>query len=149
MLPIRSILYPTDFSESSAQAYRVACSLARDYGAKLIVLHVAPPETVYSGLIAAPSPNLYHAELEKWLEHLEIAVAGIRVEHRLKEGDPAKEILGLAGEVSCDLIVMGSHGRTSLERLLVGSVAETVFRHASCPVLIVRAPLAAHTPPLV
>jgi quercetin dioxygenase-like cupin family protein len=63
------------------------------------------------------------------------------VEHRLAEGDPAEEVLRLASALRCDLIVMGTHGRTGLGRILTGSVAEAVLRKADCPVMVVRTPL--------
>ncbi len=63
------------------------------------------------------------------------------VERRLLQGDAAREILGVAKDMKCDLIVLGTHGRTGLGRLLMGSVAEQVVRHASCPVLTVKMPL--------
>jgi quercetin dioxygenase-like cupin family protein len=66
---------------------------------------------------------------------------GIRVEHRLAEGDSPAEILRLAQVLPADMIVMGSHGRTGIRRLLTGSVAEEVLRKATCPVLVIRAPL--------
>jgi nucleotide-binding universal stress UspA family protein len=59
----------------------------------------------------------------------------------LQEGDPATEILRIAQECKCDLIVMGTHGRTGVARLLMGSVAEHVVRKAECPVLVVKTPL--------
>jgi nucleotide-binding universal stress UspA family protein len=62
------------------------------------------------------------------------------LEHRLVEGDAATVILQVATEIKCDLIVMGTHGRTGLSRLLMGSVAEQVVRNASCPVLTVKTP---------
>jgi nucleotide-binding universal stress UspA family protein len=68
------------------------------------------------------------------------------VEYRITQGDAAAEILRLAEETKCDLIAMGTHGRTGLERLVVGSVAETVMRKAHCPVLTVRSPSSAHAP---
>ena len=63
----------------------------------------------------------------------------VRLERRLAKGDPADEILRLADTLSCDLVVMGTHGKTGLGRLLTGSVAETVLRKAKCPVLVVKA----------
>ena len=66
----------------------------------------------------------------------------VHVEHRLEEGDAAKRILEVAQEIQAGLIVMGTHGRTGLGRLLLGSVAEHVLRKATCPVLTVRVPLA-------
>jgi nucleotide-binding universal stress UspA family protein len=64
----------------------------------------------------------------------------VQLEYRLGTGDPATEILRLAGETKCDLIVMGTHGRTGLTRLVLGSVAEEVLRQAPCPVLAVKTP---------
>jgi nucleotide-binding universal stress UspA family protein len=64
---------------------------------------------------------------------------GVDVEHRLVEGDPAAEILKMAAQTGCDLIVMGTHGRSGLPRWFTGSVAEEVIRHAPCPVLIAKA----------
>jgi len=67
----------------------------------------------------------------------------IRVEHRLAEGDPAEEILRLSEAVHCNLVVMGTHGKTGLGRYLTGGVAEAVLRKAVCPVLVVKTPLRA------
>jgi quercetin dioxygenase-like cupin family protein len=64
----------------------------------------------------------------------------IRVEHRVTEGDPADEVLRLCEALHCDVVVMGTHGRTGLGRLLTGSVAEAVLRKATCPVLVVKTP---------
>jgi nucleotide-binding universal stress UspA family protein len=133
MLPIRAILHPTDFSERSGYAFQLACSLARDHGARLIVLHVMPVPLVQE-------KRLYREEMAEELNRLGAPDAQVRVEHRLEEGDPATQILRVAQETTCDLIVLGSHGRTGLDRLLMGSVAEQVVRRASCPVLTVKAP---------
>jgi nucleotide-binding universal stress UspA family protein len=146
MLAIKSILFPTDFSERSEVAFRLACSLARDHGARLIVLHVvAPPQTVaYEAMPMLPAyPPGYREELETRLRSLK-APAGVAVDYRLEEGFAAAEIVTLAAEASADLIVMGTHGRTGLGRLLLGSVAEQVLRKAKCPVLTVKAPFAEH-----
>jgi nucleotide-binding universal stress UspA family protein len=130
---IQKILHPTDFSESSGYAFQLACSLARDRGARLIVLHVMPVPLVQE-------KRLYREEMAEELNRLAARDGQIRVEHRLEEGDPATQILRVAQETGCDLIVLGSHGRTGLDRLLMGSVAEQVVRRASCPVLTVKAP---------
>src|SRR5205814_7121380 len=66
--------------------------------------------------------------------------ASLRVEHRVAVGNPANEVLSLARALNCDVIVMGTHGRTGLDRLLTGSVAEEVLRKADCPVMVVRTP---------
>jgi nucleotide-binding universal stress UspA family protein len=141
MLPIRTILHPTDFSERSELAFRLACSLARVHGAHLIVLHVAelPMAVAGEGLVMLP-PALDLEPLREQLRQIRPEDPKIPVEHRLVQGAAATEILEMAGETKCDLVVMGTHGRTGLGRLLMGSVAEQVVRKASCPVLTVKTP---------
>jgi universal stress protein A len=139
MAPIHTILHPTDFSEQAEYALRLACSLARDYGARLIVLHVIPPPpVVYGEGVIPPDPEGQREEHRAQLHQLPIPVAGIPVERRLADGDPAAAIIRAAQEFGTDLIVMGTHGRTGLGRLLMGSVAERVMRRAPCPVLTVK-----------
>jgi nucleotide-binding universal stress UspA family protein len=143
MLPIHTILHPTDFSERSALAFRLACALARDYGARLVVLHVtAPPLVAYGeGVVIAPTEAETHHDREREeLRRLRPADPKVVAEHLLLEGDPVSAILGVAQDAHVDLIVMGTHGRTGLRRLLMGSVAEQVVRRAPCPVLTVRTP---------
>ncbi len=145
MLPIHTILHPTDFSAYSDDALRLSCSLARDYGARLVVLHVLErPVVAYAGVMTAPPPPPPSAEerrsLQEQLQRVRPADPAITVEHVLEEGDPAAAVLAVARERACDLIVMGTHGRTGLRRLLMGSVAEQVLRGAPCPVLTVTSP---------
>lgn len=143
MLPIRTILHPTDFSERSGYAFQLACALTRDYGARLVVLHVAPrPVIAYGEGILPPDPEAVFQEAKEQLARLEVPGGNVRAERRLEEGDPTTEILRVAREINADLIVLGTHGRTGLARLLMGSVAEEVVRKASCPVLTVTHPLA-------
>ena len=147
MLPLHTILHPTDFSERSEYAFRLACSLARDYGARLVALHVVtPPVVIYGDGIVPLDPGPERAAAKERLERLEAPRTGTRLEHRLAEGDPAEEILRVAREIAADLIVMGTHGRTGLRRLLMGSVAERVVRGAACPVLTVRTPFPTNVP---
>jgi nucleotide-binding universal stress UspA family protein len=130
MLPIRTVLYPSDFSESSNFAFPLACTLARDYDARLVVAHVADrimPSYTRGEII--PLPELVPRDPK------------VRVEHRLAAGDAATEILRLAKETQADVIVMGTHGRTGLARVLMGSVAEQIVRKAPCPVVTVKIPL--------
>jgi nucleotide-binding universal stress UspA family protein len=148
MLPLKTILYATDFSEQAKFALRMACSLAADHGARLIMLHVMPPATVGFG-----------EELTQWvyedgvdharsrLKDLEPNNQAIEVETRLQEGNPAAVIVDVARETGASLIVLGTHGRTGLSRILMGSIAEEVLRKAPCPVLTVKAnvPLAKPT----
>jgi nucleotide-binding universal stress UspA family protein len=140
MLNISVILCPTDYSERSDFAFRIACSLARDYRAKLVLLHVALRSVTIEGEAAiAPRSEAYFQEESDKLESVSVP-AGVRAERFVREGDPAGEILRAAQFTNADLIVMGTHGWTGLARLLAGSVAEQVMRRAPCPVLTVRTP---------
>ena len=142
MLPLATILHPTDFSEHSEFAFRLACALARDYKARLVLLHVIPPPMViYAGgpVPAETWPSV--EEVKEKLTQLEGQAHHVRVESQVMEGDPVDMILRAAEETHSDVIVMGTHGRTALARLLLGSVAESVLRKAPCPVLTAK-PLA-------
>jgi nucleotide-binding universal stress UspA family protein len=128
MICIRTILYPTDFSSYSNQAYFHAVGLAESYGAKLTVAYVMQP---------GGGNRTY------WREQLEQVRPGnpnIAVNHVLLEGDPATEIDRYSAEAHIDVIVIGTHGRTGEERLRLGSVAEKVMREAPCSVLVVKLP---------
>jgi len=142
MLAIHTILHPTDFSDRSEFAFRLACALARDYEARLILLHVMTSPVIVYGEGVVPPLSL-EDDRERWEEELHRLGASdpsIHVEHRLEEGDSVTQILAVAKETSADLVVIGTHGRTGLSRLLMGSVAEQVVRKAPCPVLTVRTP---------
>ncbi len=142
---IQTILHPTDFSENSRPAFQTACALARDYHATLLVLHVMAP-SVSPLMQGLPPDPLRSAESQESVARLpwpQPSDTQIRVEHRLCEGDAAEEILRSTEAQRCDLVVMGTHGKTGLGRLLTGSVAEEVLRKAVCPVLVVRTPLRA------
>jgi nucleotide-binding universal stress UspA family protein len=141
MLPIRTILHPTDFSECSAYAFQMACSLAHDYGARLVLVHVRPPLVIYGDLPPVPpEPPEVLQQVHDRLSQMWPPDPGVSVERHLVKGDPAAEILRLARLSPCDLIVMGTHGLIGLDRLLMGSVAEQVMRKAPCPVLTVKVP---------
>jgi nucleotide-binding universal stress UspA family protein len=141
MLPIRTVLHPTDFSEASQPAFELACALARDYKARLVLLHATPPTRVYApDGIAMPFPPEEEYDARVRLARLRPADPIVEVEHYVVEGDPADEIMKAAARLHADVIVLGTHGNTGLTRLLVGSVAEHVMRKAPCPVLTVRAP---------
>lgn len=148
---IQKILYPTDFSDSARYAFQSACALAKSNDATLIVLHVMMPSSSPVQMRPLPDP-LRSAESQESVASLpwpQPSDPRIRVEHRMTEGDPADEILRLSAALSCDLIVMGTHGRTGLGRLLTGSVAEEVLRKAICPVLVVKTPVRAASEPEV
>ena len=142
MLAVHTILHPTDFSEHSKYAFWLACALARDYGARLVIVHVvAAPAIVYGEGVVPPNAEELRAAAREQLDGLRVPQGNVRAERRLQEGDAVTAILGVAQELHADLIVMGTHGRTGLGRLLMGSVAEQVVRKASCPVLTVKMPL--------
>jgi nucleotide-binding universal stress UspA family protein len=135
MFPIRTILHPTDFSEPSEYAFCLACSLARDHNARLLVLHVAQPPV--EGL---PRPPDYECKLWGELQRIQAPDLKVHLEHLLREGDASTEIPRIARECHCDLIVMGAHGWARGDRLLMGSVTHAVFSNAPCLLLIVRPP---------
>jgi nucleotide-binding universal stress UspA family protein/quercetin dioxygenase-like cupin family protein len=142
---IQTILHPSDFSANSRFAFETACALARDNHADLLVLHVMTPSS--SPILQLPPPDpMRSAESQASLPPMPWPQASdpqIRVTHHVAEGDPAEEVLRLSEAYRCDLIVMGTHGRTGLGRFLTGSVAEAVLRKAGCPVLVVKNPSAA------
>jgi nucleotide-binding universal stress UspA family protein len=130
--PPRVILHPTDYSDCSEEALRLAARLAGDYDAKLVILHVRPAGGGKSGD--------WCEGLRKGLHQLRPSVADIPTEQCVQEGDAAASIVNAARETGCDLIVMGTHGRSGLGRLALGSVAEQVVRQVTCPVLLAKAP---------
>lgn len=144
MLHFKAILHPTDFSEPSDYAFRLAGSLARDHESRLIVLHTVlslGPELVSHGeAVSELQPDAYRQKLWDELRRVRLPDPSVAIEYLLAEGDPANEILRATQATGAELIVMGTHGRTGLQRLLMGSVAEHVIRKATCPVLVVRAP---------
>jgi len=146
-MEIRSILLPTDFSDCGNYALSYAASLARTFGASIICVHVIEPmvPTVgYSGMteplpIADISDQLEDSaerELPKLAECEECS--GLEIEELIVHGEAAAEIVRVAKDRQVDLIVVSSHGRKGLGRILFGSTAEAVVRHAPCPVLVVK-----------
>lgn len=143
MLPFRTILCPIDFSEGSDFAWQLAFALARDHGARLVALHVAePPPFVTHGELqkVLQGTDGYRQELEERLRQFRAPGLAAGLQYRVEDGDPATEIMHAARAMPCDLIVMGTHGRSGIGRLLIGSVAEKVLRRAPCPVLTVKPP---------
>jgi nucleotide-binding universal stress UspA family protein len=137
----KTILFPTDFSSCSDAGLEHATALARDLGAKMLIVHVEEPPIAYGGgemYYGIPEPDT--EELRRMLSRVVPKDPAIPYEHRLLTGSPAQAILDLAKEEGVDLIVMGTHGRTGLTRLLLGSVAEVVVRKAPCPVFTYKEP---------
>jgi universal stress protein A len=141
MFPPRLILVPTDFSEHSRAALHLASSIARQSGAQLVLLYVDPPPLVHGEIVDRRAPD-YQANLRHLIEGTHLPDPGIPIERVLLAGEPADEIVGLATDRQCDLIVIGTHGRGGLLRAVLGSTAERVIRTAPCPVLSVRFPQA-------
>src|SRR5262245_17944182 len=137
----KKILVPVDFSECSEVALDWATVLARDTGAALVIIHVETvPLTTGGGeyIYAIPEPPTQ--ELLERLNKVLPKDPNIPVIHRLLAGDAADAIIRTADSENVDMIVMGTHGRRGITRLLMGSVAEAVVRRASCPVLTVKQP---------
>jgi nucleotide-binding universal stress UspA family protein len=139
-MSFRKILCPTDFSEGSRQALRLAIDkLGAD--AHLVLAHVWQPPYVYGadagipGSVFLETKTLAENALARWKSEAE-RLGAQRVSTVLATGSPWHEIVELARrDHAIDLIVMGTHGYTGLKHLLLGSVAEQVVRHAPCPVL--------------
>ena len=162
-LEVQQILVPVDYSDDAAHALQWAASLAEQYRARLMVLHVigkAVEEVVPQGAgYATQAPACYggmapgsqpfgwqpiiidleaqaHAQVQEFAaRHLPRHLV---VQAQVAVGKPAEAIVRVAHEVGVDLIVMGTHGRTGVRHLLLGSVAEAVIRRARCPVMTVR-----------
>jgi universal stress protein A len=141
---IRRILVPVDFSEESKHAFEYARWLAAQFGSTVDLLHVVslPPFMGTELLLAGPGRE--QKALDKWIREQvgeqmeEFVPAGIEVERRFVIGSAAEGIVDTAKSEGYDLIVMGTHGRTGLGHLLLGSVAQRVLQHAPCPVLTVK-----------
>jgi universal stress protein A len=140
-MSVRKLLFPTDFSHTGDAALALATTLARERGATLLIVHVEEPPAAYGGgEMYYGMPDPVTEDLRTMLKEVVPPDATVPYEHRLITGDPASAITRLAKEESVELIVMGTHGRTGLMRLLMGSVAEAVVRRAPCPVLTLRQP---------
>jgi len=144
---IKQILAPTDFSEHSSRALGDAADLARQFGAKLFLLHVVPDESLEK-LSDAHVPrypvdrvceDLSQEVREQFVSHVTPETRKIlETEILVLPGVPFLEILRVARVKAVDLIVMATHGRTGLSHALMGSVTEKVVRKAPCPVLSIR-----------
>jgi universal stress protein A len=139
---IKRVLVPTDFSDCSKRALLYAVAFAKQFGAEIILTYVAEPYI--------PAPEMMPVETDLLLSRIrqdgqagltqlrESIKEGVKVTSSLRIGHPATEIVAAADELDADLIVLSTHGRTGFGRVLLGSVAEHVTRHAHCPVLTVR-----------
>jgi nucleotide-binding universal stress UspA family protein len=144
MKRMRGILHATDFSRASSRAFASALDLARRQRAQLLLLHVMAPPSPFR---ASEPPTDYLALLAETRRDAQRRLGallararkrGVRARSKLTEGAPAQEIARVARRQRADIIVIGTHGRTGLARLLLGSVAARVLQLAACPVLTVR-----------
>ena len=151
MIKIERILVPTDFSEFSTYALNYAVAFARNFNARMILIHVTPEKEMDA--MRQVSPYLEPGKLEDLLRERESEdrkqldafippemKKGIEVETVHKVGIPFVEIIKTAKEREADVIVIATHGRSGLSHILFGSVAEKVVRKAPCPVLSIRHP---------
>lgn len=137
----KHILCPIDFSTHGEGAITYATSLAKEYDAELHLLHIYERHTaIDAGFATAPVPESDLEAERKKLEAIAPTAKDVRFRRKFIEGLPSDDIVKYAVEENIDLIVMGTHGRTGLGRLLMGSVAEAVVRRAPCPVLTIKQP---------
>lgn len=148
MIKMETILHPTDFSDPSEHALSYAIAFAREFKAKLCVLHVIEEVAgaMYFDMLQAPPMIAIMADIEAQASRLldglleNADVEGLEVECMIRKGVPFLEIIRCAEGIEAGVIVCGTHGRTGLKHALFGSVAEKVVRKAPCPVLSVRHP---------
>lgn len=147
-MEIKKILFPTDISEGSAYAVPFVADLTRHYGAKLYIIHV-----VYD-IARATGWYVPHVSMDEMYRDIEAnakkeiekcCVEELRgyknIEYKIVKGVPHEEILKFAEENNIDMIIMGTHSRKGLDRVIFGSTAERVVRNARCPVLTVGPPV--------
>ena len=158
-LEFKKVLCPVDLSAFSLQALRLAVNIAENSDATLDILHVIhnPFDEIYLTEITQTDPALmdvYASEpqrrakvLQATEEHSEVLLKQFchdvvshltRVRYHVRNGDPFERILDSAEALTTDLVVLATHGRTGIKRLVIGNVAEKVVRHAPCPVLTVK-----------
>jgi nucleotide-binding universal stress UspA family protein len=137
---VQRVIYTTDFSDASAAALPAALEITRRFDAELHILHVAERLLDVMPVTGGLEEDAHrdfdrnaHERLDRWVA--ERVPADLKATSVMREGDPATEIVALAREQNADLIVMGLHGHSAVERWLVGSVTEAVLHKTPCPVL--------------
>jgi nucleotide-binding universal stress UspA family protein len=144
MATTRRIIHPTDFSDAAQPAFQYALEAARRDDAELVLVHVLEPVSDFADEVyILRAEKLREAARDSARWHFEKLVtaareAGVRVSDLLLEGSPAEQIAREANASGAHLIVMGTHGRTGLSRLVLGSVAQHVIALAACPVVVVK-----------
>ena len=145
----KRILFCADFSENSQYAFTYALNVAKNYSSELVILHVAPV-IVHLDELSTYLPSetleelktLRRKDVDRQMETHYLQKMGDFKNSQviIKEGQPFLEIIRTAKNEGVDLIVMGTHGRTGLDHMLLGSTAEKVVRQSTCPVLTIRLP---------
>ena len=135
---IKQILCPIDFSDFNQSANEYASLLAKSTGAKIIYFHTSLPLATTYGAYGYIDVDEEAERDQQRLEKIKPTIDGIEASHVLRFGSPAVMIVDFAEENDVDLIVMGTHGRTGMRRVVMGSVAEAVVRKAKCPVLAIK-----------
>jgi nucleotide-binding universal stress UspA family protein len=141
---VQHVLVPIDFSATADRALAYAIALAQQLQARLTLLHVLEMTPVTMDEMTAGVTATYLEAQETEAQRLlqasreRVQRAGLQGESLLVQGTPTQTILDTAGEQGVDLIIMGTHGRTGLAHVFLGSVAEHVVRQGPCPVLVVR-----------
>lgn len=142
MFKIRTVLSPVDFSEPSRQAVRYAREFTLRMNSSMFLINVVEPRPMAVDLSLNYIP--FEEDLEKAARHdlkslkNELHAEGLLIDFSVEIGNPSDVILEKARELDVSIIIMGSHGKRGISRLIMGSVAETVVRKADCPVLIVK-----------
>jgi nucleotide-binding universal stress UspA family protein len=151
MTTAATILAPVDFSSGSKTAVEYAAALAKALRSTITLFHVYHKSDLMSGIVPGADPwaddktnqAIARTELEKMRVETERS-SGVEVRAIVVSGSPAEQIVSYASRGAFDLVVMGTHGRTGIQRFLMGSVAETVVRHARCPILTIHLPPTDH-----
>jgi nucleotide-binding universal stress UspA family protein len=145
MLPIKKIMWPTDFSEASYKTLEIVKELAAKDSSEVWGIHVVQPVSAFSAGLPVSLPSYEQERIETTRAALEKVAAergrnGLTINPVLKVGSPAAEIVRFADEDKMDMIVIATHGESAFHHFIFGSVAEKVIRLASCPVLVIRVP---------
>lgn len=136
MAMLKKILAPTDFSDVSARGVRYACQLAQDVGAEVIIFNVVLLDE--TNVVNKQEVERHKKRLDEFIaEKIAGSGTGLAIRKVVDAGQPYGAIIDCAENESVDLIVMSSHGRSGLSRMLIGSVTDKTLRGASCPVLVV------------
>lgn len=147
-VPYKHVLVPTDFSKDGDAAVSIGFRLAREHGAKLLLVHVIEgrekvPNPLYAHYSPNPTPGQVAEMRETALSELRkrgegLVARGVPWEARVLEGEPKDAIMKAARDLPASVIVLGSHGWGGLKTLLTGSVSKYVLEHAPCPVIVYR-----------